>query len=166
MTQISGKVALVTGGGSGIGRGLALALAADGAKVVVADIIKENADKVAGVIKKAGGSAVALACNVCERAAVRKMTDEANQAFGRVSLLFANAGATSFKPFTAMAENDIDWIIQVNLMGVTNCLMAFLPDMIAAHEGHVIATASMAGLLPASTRFTRRTRRRRWASSA
>ncbi|TAL04038.1 MAG: SDR family oxidoreductase, partial [Rhodospirillaceae bacterium] len=149
MTDIAGKVALVTGGGSGIGRGLALALAAEGARIVVADIIKDNAEAVAAEIKKAGGSAVAVACDVSDRTSVRKMKAEANQALGNVSLLFANAGATSFERLTDMSDDDVDWIIQVNLMGVTNCLTTFLPDMIAARDGHVVATASMAGMLPA-----------------
>ena len=65
-----------------------------------------------------------------------------------MSLLFPNAGAISFERLTDMSENDVDWIIQVDLMGVINCLTAFLPDMIAAREGHVVATASAAGLLP------------------
>ena len=61
-----------------------------------------------------------------------------------------------------MSENDVDWIIQVDLMGVVNCLTAFLPDMIAAREGHVVATASAAGLLPAWIPFHGPTRQPRW----
>jgi NAD(P)-dependent dehydrogenase (short-subunit alcohol dehydrogenase family) len=148
MTEIAGRVALVTGGGSGIGRALALGLAAEGAKVVVADILADNAGIVAGEIKKAGGTAMAVACDVSDRASVRRMKAEATAALGPVSLLFANAGATSFERLGEMSENDVDWIIQVNLMGVTNCLMAFYPDMIAARDGHMVATASTAGLLP------------------
>ncbi len=90
-----------------------------------------------------------VACDVSDRASVQRMKAEATAAFGRpVSLLFANAGATSFERLTDMSENDVDWIIQVNLMGVTNCLMSFYPDMVAARDGHVFATASVAGLLP------------------
>lgn len=149
MTSIAGKVALVTGGGSGIGRGLALELAKEGASVVVADIILDNARAVVDQIKAQGGAAVAVTCDVCEREAVEEMKAAANAAFGPVSLLFANAGATSFEKLTDMSDADVDWIYQVNLMGVTYCMQAFLPDMIAARDGHVVATASMAGLLPA-----------------
>jgi NAD(P)-dependent dehydrogenase (short-subunit alcohol dehydrogenase family) len=148
MTEIAGKTALVTGGGSGIGRGLAVALAEAGAKVVVADILKDKAQAVAEQIKAKGGAAVAVACDVCERDAIKQMKAEANAAFGPVTLLFANAGATSFDPLMEMSDDDVDWIIQVNLMGVMNTTRAFLPDMMAQKEGHVIATASMAGLLP------------------
>jgi NAD(P)-dependent dehydrogenase (short-subunit alcohol dehydrogenase family) len=139
----------VTGGGSGIGRGLAMALAAEGASVVIADILEERAGAVAHDIERAGGSALAVACDVSERSSVRALKTAANKAFGTVSLLFANAGATCFERLTDMSEEDVDWIVQVNLLGVSNCLMAFLPDMIAAREGHVVATASMAGLIPA-----------------
>lgn len=148
MTGISGRAAVVTGGGSGIGRGLAMALAAEGASVAIADIILENAEAVAGKIMAAGGTAVAVHCDVCDRDSVNRMKAEATEALGPVSLLFANAGATSFERLTDMSENDVDWIIQVNLMGVTNCLLAFYPDMVAARDGHVFATASTAGLMP------------------
>jgi len=149
MTQINGEVALVTGGGSGIGRGLALALAAEGAAVVVADIIEANARAVAEQIQQNGGKALAVSCDVSDLAAVKQVKAQANAAFGPVSLLFPNAGATSFERLTDMSYADIDWIVQVDLMGVMNCLTAFLPDMYAARKGHVVATASMAAVLPA-----------------
>jgi NAD(P)-dependent dehydrogenase (short-subunit alcohol dehydrogenase family) len=149
MADVKGKVALVTGGGSGIGWGLAHELSKQGAKVVVADIIKENAEKVAAEINQAGGTAVAVHADVCDRDAVKKMKADANKVFGRVSWLFANAGATNFDKLTDMTDADIDWIFTVNLTGVINCLTTFLPDMIAAKEGHVCATASVAGLFPA-----------------
>jgi NAD(P)-dependent dehydrogenase (short-subunit alcohol dehydrogenase family) len=148
MTEIKGKTAVVTGSGSGIGRGIAKALAKEGAKVVVADIIKENADKVVTDIKAAGGNAIAVVCDVCEYANVQKLKEEANKAFGTVGIVVANAGATSFEALTDMPIKDVEWILQVNLLGVTYCMHTFIPDMIAARDGHVAATASMAGMLP------------------
>jgi NAD(P)-dependent dehydrogenase (short-subunit alcohol dehydrogenase family) len=148
MRDFGGKTALVTGGGSGIGRSLALALAGEGARVVIGDIRLETARAVAKEIEAGGGTALAVHCDVSDRAAVRQMKTSANDAFGSVSLLFPNAGATSFERLTDMSEDDVDWILQSNLMGVTHCLTTFLPDMIAAREGHVVATASAAGLLP------------------
>ncbi len=148
MTEISGKTALVTGGGSGIGRALCIELAREGARVVVADIMLDNARETAGLITASGGSAIAVAADVCERSSVAAMKDAANQAFGRVDLLFANAGATSFERLADMSDADVDWIFEVNLKGVVNCLRTFLPDMIEAGSGHVVATASLAGLLP------------------
>jgi NAD(P)-dependent dehydrogenase (short-subunit alcohol dehydrogenase family) len=150
MTEISGRNAVVTGGGSGIGKSLAKALAAQGAKVAVADIILANAQNVADEIRAAGGTAIAVACDVCERDSIKQMKAEVNAALGPVSLLVANAGATSFERLTDMSDADVDWILQVNLMGTTYCLQAFLPDMIAQGAGgHLLATASMAGMLPA-----------------
>lgn len=149
MTEIAGKAAVVTGGGSGIGMGLAKELARQGASVAVADIKLANAQKVADQINAAGGRAIALECDVCERDSIAAMRDAAEAALGPVQLVFANAGATSFDPLMEMSDADVDWIIQVNLMGVINTTRAFLPGMIAAGGGHVCATASMAGLLPA-----------------
>ena len=148
MTEISGRNAVVTGGGSGIGMGLAKELARQGAAVGVADIRLENAEAVAEAIRAAGGKAVALECDVCERESIAAMKARASEALGPVQLLFANAGATSFDPLMDMSDADVDWIVQVNLMGVMNTTRAFLPDMIAGREGHICATASMAGLLP------------------
>jgi NAD(P)-dependent dehydrogenase (short-subunit alcohol dehydrogenase family) len=148
MTEIAGKAAVVTGGGSGIGMGIAKALAAQGAAVAVADIILENAVKVAEAIKAAGGKAIPIHCDVCERQSINEMKTQATAALGPVQLLFANAGATSFDPLMEMSDDDLDWIIQVNLMGVINTTRAFLPEMMQRRSGHIVATASMAGLLP------------------
>jgi NAD(P)-dependent dehydrogenase (short-subunit alcohol dehydrogenase family) len=148
MTDIKGRAAVVTGGGSGIGMGLAKELAKQGASVAVADIMLDNARKVADAISSAGGKAVAIHCDVCDRDSIKQMKTAANKALGPIQLLFANAGATSFDPLMEMSDNDVDWIIQVNLMGVMNTSRAFLPDMMEAKEGHICATSSMAGLLP------------------
>jgi NAD(P)-dependent dehydrogenase (short-subunit alcohol dehydrogenase family) len=148
MTEISGKTAVVTGGGSGIGQALCTELAQAGARVVVADIIADKAEAVAGAIRASGGEAIAVKADVCERAAVKALKDAANAAYGPVQLLFANAGATSFERLTAMTDDDVDWLFQVNLMGVVYCLQVFIPQIMASGDGHVVATASMSGLLP------------------
>jgi NAD(P)-dependent dehydrogenase (short-subunit alcohol dehydrogenase family) len=77
------------------------------------------------------------------------MKAQATAKIGPIQLVFANAGATSFTPLAEMSDDDVDWIIQVNLMGVMYTTRAFLADMMNAGEGHICATASMAGLLPA-----------------
>jgi NAD(P)-dependent dehydrogenase (short-subunit alcohol dehydrogenase family) len=102
MTDISGKAAVVTGGGSGIGLGLAKELAKQGASVVVADIILENAQKVADQINATNGRALALQCDVCDRESVKAMARAAEAEFGPIQLVFANAGATSFDPLMEM----------------------------------------------------------------
>ncbi len=148
MTDIRGKAAVVTGGGSGIGKGLAMELAQQGASVAIADIILDNAEKVASEINAAGGRAVAIHCDVCDRDSIKAMRDRAISELGPIQLVFANAGATSFTDLMGMSDEDVDWIIQVNLMGVMYTTRAFLPAMIEAGGGHICATASMAGLLP------------------
>jgi NAD(P)-dependent dehydrogenase (short-subunit alcohol dehydrogenase family) len=148
VTEISGKAAVVTGGGSGIGMGIAKELAKQGASVVIADIILENAQKVADAINATNGKAVAIQCDVTDRDSIRRMKEAAAAAFGTIQLVFANAGATSFDPLVEMSDEDVEWILDVNLMGVMRTTRAFLPDMIEAGGGHICATASMAGLLP------------------
>lgn len=148
MTDIAGRNAVVTGGGSGIGEGLAKELAREGAQVTIADIILENAQRVADEINASNGRAIAVQCDVCDRAAIAAMRDTVHEELGPVTLLFANAGATSFDPLMDMSDEDVDWILTVNLHGVMNTTRAFLPDMMEAKGGHVCATASMAGLLP------------------
>lgn len=149
MTEVTGRAAVVTGAGSGIGKGLALALAREGCKVGVVDIMLGNAEAVTREIEQAGGQAVALACDVSDRTSVAAMKRQANARLGPVSLLFANAGVTLFKPLVEMTDDEIDWVIEVDLMGVFHCLKAFIPDMIAARDGHIMATSSFAGLLSA-----------------
>ena len=148
MAVIAGKAAFITGGGSGIGRALAKALASSGSSVAIADILCDDAARVAEEITADGGTALALACDVSQRESVRAARTAALDALGPVSLLFANAGVTSWQRLTEMSESDIDWVFGVNLMGVVNCLHAFLPDMLASGEGHVCATSSIAGLAP------------------
>jgi NAD(P)-dependent dehydrogenase (short-subunit alcohol dehydrogenase family) len=108
----------------------------------------DNAQKVADVIRAAGGNAVAIQCDVTDRQSIKLMKDQATASLGAIQLVFANAGATSFDPLIEMSDDDIDWIIDVNLMGVMRTTQAFLPDMVKAGGGHICATASMAGLLP------------------
>lgn len=148
MTVIRGKAAVVTGGGSGIGMGLAKALAQRGASVAVADIIPESAHAVADEINAAGGTAVPLRCDVCERDSLIAAKAAANAALGPIGLVFANAGATAFRPLMEMSDDDVDWIAQVNFMAVVNTMRTFLPDLIAAEGGHLVATSSMSGLVP------------------
>jgi NAD(P)-dependent dehydrogenase (short-subunit alcohol dehydrogenase family) len=149
MTDISGKVAVVTGGGSGIGRALCLQLAAEGASVVICDILAENADSVAAEVEVAGGTALPVVCDVSDEQSVEAMRAQARAALGHVSLLFANAGAATWGRLAELPQEEVAWMFEVNLMGVVSCLRAFLPDMIKAGDGHVCATASFVGLCPA-----------------
>ena len=148
MTEIAGRTAFVTGAGSGIGRGLALELASQGAAVAVADIIAANADAVANEIVAAGGRALGVHCDVIDRASLAAAKAQAEAELGPVSMAFANAGATSFERLIDMSEADVDWIVHANFMGVLNTVLTFYPDMVARRDGHLFATASTAGLMP------------------
>ena len=135
MTEFRGNVAVVTGGGTGIGRALAKELAKQGALVAVADIMIGNARDVVEEINALSGKAIAIHCDVCERDSISQLKAAVNAELGPVTLLFANAGATSFDPLVDMSDENVDWIIQVNLMGVVNTVRAFLPEMISAGVG-------------------------------
>ncbi len=149
MTDIGRRVAFVTGGGGSIGGAIARALAADGASVAVADILVERATATVDAIRDRGGTAIAVACDQSDRESLQEAKAEVNRDLGSVSLLFAIAGATSFQRLVDMTDDDVDWLFATNLMGVVNCLRAFLPEMIEAGSGHVLATSSTAGLRPA-----------------
>jgi NAD(P)-dependent dehydrogenase (short-subunit alcohol dehydrogenase family) len=149
-SEVSGRIAVVTGGGSGIGRSVARALANQGASVAVADLSEENATAVAGKICSAGGRARAFVCDVSDRASVRVLQADVERTLGPATLIIANAGVTKFQTLVETSEADIDWLIQVNLLGVINCVHAFLPDMIHLQEGHLVATASASALLSPS----------------
>ncbi|TQC42129.1 SDR family oxidoreductase [Rhodococcus sp. WS4] len=140
-------VAVVTGGGNGIGRGLALRVAELGATVAVLDVEEVAAKQVCEEITALGGSAVAIAVDVRDREAVSGAAERIFNELGKVNLLFNNAGVVVYGPLREMRPEDWDWIIAVNQFGVTNCLSAFLPGMLEQNdERHIVNTASVAGL--------------------
>ena len=148
MNAFTGKVAVVTGGASGIGRSLALALARERARVVLADVDDAGMGRVAEEIKTAGGEAVGVRTDVTDRASVQALAERAFAAFGRVHVLCNNAGVALWGGLETMTHRDWQWALGVNLWGVIHGLEAFLPRMIAQKEGgHIVNTASMAGLV-------------------
>jgi NAD(P)-dependent dehydrogenase (short-subunit alcohol dehydrogenase family) len=141
-------VAVVTGGGSGIGRALAEALAREGARVVVADVDEAGMAAVVAAIRGLGGEAVAVRTDVTDLEQVERLADRAWDAFGRVHILCNNAGVVVHGGLERATHRDWEWVLGVNLWGVIHGLEAFLPRMIAQREpGHVLNTASMAGLI-------------------
>jgi NAD(P)-dependent dehydrogenase (short-subunit alcohol dehydrogenase family) len=148
MTSFAGKIAVVTGGGSGIGRALALGLAREGARVVVADVDEAAAAESVGLVAAAGSDGLAVRANVAERADVESLADRVFQRYGAVHVLCNNAGVVVHGGLEAATWEDWQWVLGVNLWGVVHGLLAFLPRMIARGEGgHVVNTASMAGLI-------------------
>jgi NAD(P)-dependent dehydrogenase (short-subunit alcohol dehydrogenase family) len=146
--DINGKVAVITGGGSGIGRGTALALADGGMDVVVADLDEGAAAGVAKEVEGKGRQALAVQTDVSDRAAVQRLADAAFDRFGAVHVLHNNAGIGVFTRLDETSDSDWKWTLAVNLEGVVNGIQSFLPRM-KAQDGdkHIVNTASMAGMI-------------------
>jgi len=127
--NLKNKVAIVTGAGRGIGRGIALKLSAAGAYVVTADLSLVDCVSAAAEIKDKGGRALALTCDVSEAGAVAKMIADTMEEFGQIDILVNNAGIFPFKPFLEMTEADWDKVIDVNLKGTFLCSQAAAKKM-------------------------------------
>src|SRR5262245_53252799 len=137
--EIAGKVAVVTGGASGIGRGIGRALAARGANVVVADVDAGRAGDVASELERAGVKSIAVLCDVTDRASVEALADRAWRAFGRVDVLCNNAGVGTLGAVVETPVRDTEWIFAVNVWGVIHGCQVFVPRFIAAgRPAHVL----------------------------
>jgi NAD(P)-dependent dehydrogenase (short-subunit alcohol dehydrogenase family) len=148
MTSIAGKVAFVTGGASGIGLGLAQALAQRGARVVIADIEAAALERAREQMARSGADVVAQRLDVTDRAAFAAARDTVLARFGAVQLLFNNAGVNADGPLDRVTYQDWDWVLGVNLGGVVNGLTTFLPELKRhGREAHVVNTASVGGLV-------------------
>ncbi|MGI4792600.1 MAG: SDR family oxidoreductase [Janthinobacterium lividum] len=146
MTEIAGRVAIVTGAASGIGRGTALALGRAGARMVVADIDLAGAEAVATSIRDHGGVACASSCDVSADTAFEALRVEVLDRFGQVDIIMNNAGViVSGHPEDIPVE---EWarVLNVNLMSVVRSNAAFLPLLLAQRSGHIVNTASFVGL--------------------
>lgn len=143
--RLEEKVAVVTGAGRGIGRAIAERLAAEGAKVVVADMNLEACQEVKGAIERRGGAAIAVACDVSKRDAVAKMTAAAVDAFGRIDILVNNAGITRDGVIDALTDEQWDAVMNVNLKAVFLCIQTAIKHMPPEEGGKVINISSIAG---------------------
>jgi NAD(P)-dependent dehydrogenase (short-subunit alcohol dehydrogenase family) len=142
------RVAVVTGGGSGIGRALVDVFAREGARIVVADIEEGRAVEAADAVRGRGGQALAVRTDVTDLAQVQALADRAFSDFGGVDVLCNNAGVAIWGSLAEATHRDWQWVLGVNLWGVIHGLEAFLPRMISGNRrGHVVNTASMAGLV-------------------
>lgn len=146
MESLQDTVAVVTGGGSGIGRATALALAKRGARIVVADINGEGADAVAAEITDAGGDAVGVRCDVADEAAFEELKTFTLNRFGRVDVVMNNVGVLTNGRPDHLPVAEWQRIININLFSVVRSNAAFLPLLIEQGHGHIVNTASFAGL--------------------
>lgn len=145
MTRLHGKSVVVTGGAQGIGRGIALRLAEEGASVTVGDLNLKGAQETASVIESAGGRANAVEVDVVDREAVRAMLDTAGEAFGGVDVVFNNAGFNQPMPFLEVSRDNWDAVVGVNGWGVLLGTQEAAKKMIAqGGGGKIINTASIA----------------------
>jgi NADP-dependent 3-hydroxy acid dehydrogenase YdfG len=137
---------LITGGGSGLGRALALRYARVGWQVGLADISLERAEQVAQEVRALGAQADTFSVDVASDAAVHALRDEVLARWGGVDHLYNNAGVSSAGSLLQTSLDDWRWMLDVNLMSVVRGCQAFLPGMLAQGHGHVVNTASFAGL--------------------
>jgi len=155
--ELKGKVAFVTGAGQGVGREIALTLAAEGVKVAVNDLFEDRAEKVAGEIREAGGEAMAAAADVTNREMVSDVIGKVADELGPVNILVNNAGVPAQKsgglPPVFAKSNPEKWAMQVelNMYGCMNCVYAVLPSMIERKEGRIISIISEAGRIGEAT---------------
>jgi len=138
------KVAIITGARRGMGRTHALALGKVGAKVVVADISQEDCQKVVEEIKKAGGEAIAVKCDVTKKEEADNMVKAAVDKWGKVDILVNNAGICQFKPFLDLTEEEWDRTLDINLKGYFFCAQAAAREMVKQKSGIIINIASVA----------------------
>jgi NAD(P)-dependent dehydrogenase (short-subunit alcohol dehydrogenase family) len=149
MDDLAGRVAVVTGGGSGIGRGIALALGADGMTVAVADVQQGNAEAVAAEIESAGGRALAIGVDVTSVESLAAAAGRIVAQAGGVNLLCANAGVLArVGPLADHTIADWEYTLSVNVLGIVKTVAAFLPALRrSAPDAHILTTASLGGLV-------------------
>jgi len=146
--ELKDKIALVTGVGSqvGIGKAIALALAKEGCDIIATDIDLEGAQKTGDEIKALGRKALVIKADVTENNEVKEMVQAGLKEFGKIDILVNNAGGTTFSgPLAEAKQGDIDKEINLNLMGVIYCTKAVLPAMIARKSGKVVNMSALAG---------------------
>ncbi|MEQ1881607.1 MAG: SDR family oxidoreductase [Burkholderiales bacterium] len=148
MKTFAHRVAVVTGGASGLGKAMAQRFAREGMKIVLADIEQSALDKTAAEFRQAGTPVLTVRTDVSKASDVETLAEQAFKTFGGVHILCNNAGVAPGGVIWEVSEKDWQWTLGVNVWGVIHGIRAFVPRMIAQDaEGHVVNTASVAGLL-------------------
>src|ERR1700730_15726377 len=148
MKELKGRVAFITGGGSGIGFGIATCAAEAGMKVAIADVRPDHLEQGLAKLRAAGADAHGMMVDVADAAAVERAAEETVKVFGKVHLVCNNAGVSIFGPMDMATMDDWRGMRGVNVDGVSNGIQAFMPRLKAHGEGgHMVNASSMAGLL-------------------
>jgi NAD(P)-dependent dehydrogenase (short-subunit alcohol dehydrogenase family) len=149
MDQLSGNVAVITGGASGIGLATARQLATEGMRIVLADIEPAALDRAVDEVQTLGADVLGVRTDVGDLTSVQRLADAAYDRFGNVHIVFNNAGVAVGGPTWEMSHADWEWLMRVNLWGPIHGVEVFTKRMVDAGEGgHVLFTASFAGLVP------------------
>ena len=149
MKDLKGKVAFITGGGSGVALGQAKVLSEEGMKVVIADIRQDHLDEAMAYFNEKGAEVHPILLDITDRNAYARAADESEKVFGPVQVLCNTAGVSIFGPMQDATYDDWDWIMNVNVNGVINGIRTFVPRMIAHGQGgHIVNTASMSAFVP------------------
>lgn len=144
--RLKDRVAIITGGGSGIGEATALKFSEEGAKVVVADVVMEGANKVVDSVRAAGREAIAVNVDVTKKSDTLALAKQAVEKFGRVDILINNAGINRDAFAKKMTEEQWDTVLNVNLKGTFLCCQAVIEPMSAQNYGRIVNTASIGTL--------------------
>ena len=148
MKHFDDTVAVITGGAGGIGRGLAEHCIQKGIRVVLADVEANVLEETAVALRSTGGDVHPVLTDVSKADSVQALAGAALDAYGKVDLLFCNAGVGAGGALWESTPNDCDWVLGVNLWGVIHCIRSFVPIMLGQGTiGHIVNTASVAGLL-------------------
>jgi NAD(P)-dependent dehydrogenase (short-subunit alcohol dehydrogenase family) len=156
MDQFAGRVAVVTGAGSGMGRAFAHRFAAEGMKVVVSDIQQDALDRTVAEVSEQGAEAIGVRTDVSDPSAVGELADEAVGRFGAVHLLCNNAGVEGYLDGAIWEATDRDWAwtVDVNFWSVVHGIRAFVPGMLAhGQPAHIVNTCSMTAVIPAGNMY-------------
>jgi NAD(P)-dependent dehydrogenase (short-subunit alcohol dehydrogenase family) len=146
MGRLDGKVAIITGAGSGMGRAAALLFAKEGAKVVVVDYVAETGEETAKMIKEAGDEAIFIKADVSKTEDTKNMVNTAVNTYGKLDILYNNAGvAGEAAPTAECTEENWDRVININLKGLWLGMKYAIPEMLKAGGGSIINVASQAG---------------------
>ncbi len=145
--ELAHRVAVITGAGSGIGRGIARSLAARGAHLALCDVRAEGLEETAAMARSLGARCTTHVLDVADRAAVAALPEAVLAAHGTVHLLFNNAGVAVGGTFERVSEQDFDWLMEINFHAVVRLTRAFLPHLRAADRGWIINLSSLYGLI-------------------